>query len=146
MDCVWGAGVVRFLRSVFFACTCAALTAAPLPTSAAELRITLTELANVVQAVMGDAKLHLDNAPGGVFSGASGSTWTIAGKETAIPLAPKSFALLGSTYAYYVDDLNSKSIAVTAAPSAVRLTLIFEDKAAELTGGCVAGDCGADAR
>ena len=115
---------------------------AAVPASAAELRISLTELAGVVQTVMGTSKLHLNNKPGGFLSGTSASSWTIAGKETAIPLPPKSFALLGSTYAYYVEDLNSKSISVTAAPSAVRLTLTFEDKAAELKGGCVSGECG----
>jgi hypothetical protein len=112
------------------------------PATAAELRITLAELAGVVQTVMGSSKLHLNTKPAGFFSPSSGSSWTIAGKETQIPLAPKSFPLLGSTYAYYVEDLNSKSIAVSAVPSAVRLALVFDDKAAELKGGCVTGECG----
>lgn len=131
---------MRFWLSSFYAALCCLLGTAP--AQAAELRITLTELANVVQSVLGESKLHLDNAPGGLLSGTTGSSWTIAGKSTAIPLAPKSFKLLGSTYAYYVNDLNSKAITVAAAPSAVRLTLVFDDKAAEITGACVSGDCG----
>jgi hypothetical protein len=136
----WGVRIVRFI-CCFLAM---ALNCWPMvePASAAELRITLTELANVVQAVIGPSKLHLNNKPGGFLSGTAGSSWTIAGKETAIPLPPKSFNLLGSTYAYYVEDLNSKSIAVTAVASAVRLTLAFDDKAAGLSGACVSGDCG----
>jgi hypothetical protein len=130
--------IVRYLGGVI----ATVLALSPVSASAAELRITLPELANALQSVMGDAKLHLNNTPGGFLSGNSGSTWTIAGKTTAIPLPPKSFQLLGSTYAYHVKDLNSKSIAVSAAPPALRLTLTFEDKAAELKGSCVAGDCG----
>ena len=110
--------------------------------SAAELRIPLTELAGVIQAVIGDAKLHLHNKPASLLSMTSGSHLAIAGKDVPIPLAPKSFSVLGSTYAYYVDDLNSVSIRVSAAPSAVRLTLNFETKAANIAAGCVSGDCG----
>jgi hypothetical protein len=112
------------------------------PASAAELRITLSELAGLVQAVLGNAKLHLNNKPGGFLSGASGSYLEMAGKQTAIPLAPKSFAVFGSTYAYYVDDLNSESIRVSAVASAVRLTLNFPAKETVLESGCVSGDCG----
>ena len=133
-----GLRIVRYLSVIIAWAMALPVTAV----SAAKLRITLPELATVVQAVMGDAKLHLNNKPGGFLSPASGSSWTIAGKQTAIPLPPKSFKLLGSTYAYHVEDLNSKSIAVSAAPSALRLMLTFEDKAAELKGSCVSGDCG----
>ena len=112
------------------------------PASSAELRITLTELAGLVQAVMGSAKLHLNTKPGGFLSGSSGSTLQIAGKETAIPLTPKSFNVLGSTYAYYVDNLNSESIKVSSVASAVRVTLTFPAKETVLSGACVSGDCG----
>ncbi len=112
-----------------------------IPASAAELRITLSELAGLVQAVAGDAKIHLNNKPGGFLAGTSASYFAIAGKETPIPLAPKSFALFGSTYAYYVDDLNSESIKISAAGSAVRLTLKFQPNAV-ISGGCISGECG----
>jgi hypothetical protein len=139
-----GFRIVRIFRKSFVAAlACVSLTLlCAAPASAAELRIPLTELAGVIQAVIGDAKLHLHNKPASLLNMTSASHLTIAGKEVAIPLAPKSFAVLGSTYAYYVDDLNSDSIRVSAAPSAVRLTLSFETKAANIAGGCVTGDCG----
>ena len=77
--------------------------------SAAELRISLAELAGVVQAVIGDAKVHLNNKPGGLLNFSSGSYAQVAGQQIDVPLAPKSFEVLGSTYAYYVNDLNSNS-------------------------------------
>ena len=112
------------------------------PASAAELRITYAELAGIVQAFAGNAKLHLNNAPIGFFGGASGSTLTIGKSEKEIPLTPKSFELVGSTYAYFVKDLNSQSIRVSAEPSAVRVTLSFESNGQNFVGGCVSGDCG----
>jgi hypothetical protein len=130
----------RYQRLILLALL--ASTGAAPRVSAAELRVTLTELAGVVQTVMGDAKLHLDNAPGGLFSGSGGSYLAVAGKQTAFPLPSKSFDVLGSTYTYYVEDLNSQSIRVSATPTALRLLLTFDTKAAELTGGCISGDCG----
>ncbi len=109
--------------------------------SAAELRISFTELAGIVQAVLGDAKLHLHNKPASIFALTDGSHLAFAGKEIAVPLQPKSFNVLGSSYAYFVDDLNSQSIRVSPIASAVRLTLNFDSKADNLVGGCVSGDC-----
>ncbi len=144
-----GFRIVRVFRKSFtanffaFAVTCLSLTLlCAAHASAAELRIPLTELAGVIQAVIGDAKLHLHNKPASLLNMTSASHLAIAGKEVPIPLAPKSFSVLGSTYAYYADDLNSDSIRVSAATSAVRLTLNFETKAANIIGGCVSGDCG----
>lgn len=131
---------MRLYRAAFLAAVLAACV--PSVARAAELRISLAELAGVVHRVLGDSKLHLHNKPGGFLSATAGSTWTIAGTALPVPLPPKSFPLLGSTYAYYVDDLNSTAITVSAAPSAVRLTLAFEDKAAALSGGCISGACG----
>lgn len=111
------------------------------PASAAELRIPYSELAGIVQAVLGDAKLHLNNKPGGLLSLASGSYFEIAGKQVPVPLQTKSFNVLGSSYTYYVDDLDSQSISVAAIDHAVRLTLNFESKASALVAGCVNGDC-----
>lgn len=111
------------------------------PASAAELRIPYSELAGIVQAVLGDAKLHLNNKPGGMLSLASGSYFEIAGKQFPVPLQTKSFNVLGSSYAYYVDDLDSQAISVAAIEHAVRLTLNFESKATALVADCVSGDC-----
>ncbi len=111
------------------------------PVRAAELRIPYSELAGIVQAVLGDAKLHLNNKPGGLLTLSSGSYFDLAGKQFPVPLQAKSFNVLGSSYAYYVDDLNSQSITVAAIEHAVRLTLNFESKATAMTAGCVSGDC-----
>lgn len=116
---------------------------APVTTaSAAELRIPYSELAGIVQAVLGDAKLHLNNKPGGMLSLSSGSYFEIAGKQFAVPLQAKSFNVFGSSYAYYVDNLDSQSITVAAIEHAVRLTLKFQSKASALVADCVSGDCG----
>lgn len=111
------------------------------PASAAELRIPYSELAGIVQAVLGDAKLHLNNKPGGLLSLNSGSYFELAGKQFPVPLQNKSFNVLGSSYTYYVDDLDSQSITVGAVEHAVRLTLNFETKSSALVAGCVSGDC-----
>ena len=109
--------------------------------SAAELKVSFAELAAVVQAVIGDVKLHLHNAPGGFFNVTPTSFYAIAGKQTAIDLPVKSFELVGSTYGYYVNDLNATSVRVSAVPSAVRLTLTFESQGVDLVAGCIAGEC-----
>ena len=111
------------------------------PASAAELKISYVELAAVVQSFIGDAKLHLHNVPGGLFSLTPSSYLSIAGQQAPISLPAKSFELLGSTYAYYVNNLDSSSIRAAAAPSAIRLTVTFKSSGADLTGGCVEGEC-----
>lgn len=111
------------------------------PASAAELRIPYSELAGIVQAVLGDAKLHLNNKPGGLLNLTSGSYFELAGKQFPVPLQTKSFNVLGSSYAYYADNLDSQSITVSAIEHAVRLTLNFESKSSALVAGCVSGDC-----
>lgn len=110
---------------------------------AAELRVTYAELAGLVQKVVGDAKIHLHNKPLGLASLLTSSSYVaIGGQQIGIPIAAKSFDVLGSTYAYYVDDVNSSAIKVTPVSGALRLTLEFESKGAELSGGCVKGSCG----
>ena len=123
------------------AAACAVVCSAGLA-SAAELRITFAELAGLVQAVMVGATIHLDNKPAALLSLASGSYLQIAGKQVVIPLPLKSFQLFGSTYAYYVDNLNSEAIRVSAIPSGIRLTLHFPSNEVSIAGTCVAGGCG----
>ena len=72
---------------------------------------------------------------------ASGSYLQIAGKQVVVPLPLKSFQLFGSTYAYYVDNLNSEAIRVSAIPSGIWLTLIFPPNEVSIVGACVAGGC-----
>ncbi len=113
------------------------------PAAAAELRVTYAELAGLVQKAIGDAKIHLHNKPVTITSLLTTTSYvSIGGQQIAVPVAPKSFDVLGSTYAYYVDDVNSSAIKVSPVAGALRLTLQFESKGAELSGGCVKGGCG----
>lgn len=109
--------------------------------SAAELKISYAELSGIVRSVLGDAKLHLHNKPAGFLDLSSGSYFAIAGKQFDLPLPLKSFNVFGSTYAYYVDDLNAQAITAEPASGAVRLVLTFDPKGT-LAGTCIAGDCG----
>lgn len=112
------------------------------PVHAAELRVSFAELARVVSAVLADAKLHLHNKPAGFLElGSTGSNLTIAGKQIPLEVKPQSFPLLGSTYAYYINDLNSTSFRVVPVAGALRLELTFEDKGTDLVGGCIEGGC-----
>lgn len=96
-----------------------------------------------MQKAIGDAKIHLHNKPTSLTSLLTSTSYvSIGGQQIAIPVAPKSFDVLGSTYAYYVDDVNSTAIKVTPVSGALRLTLQFESKGAEMVGGCVKGSCG----
>lgn len=119
----------------------AGMVALGAPAPAAELKISYTELSGILRSVLGDAKLHLHNKPGGILDMTAGSYFAIAGKQFDLPLPLKSFGVLGSTYAYYVDDLNSQQITAESIPGAVRLVLTFAPKAT-LAGTCLAGDCG----
>jgi hypothetical protein len=62
--------------------------------------MSLSELAAVVQTAIGDAKLHLHNKPSGLLNFTSDSYLAIGGRQVPIPIVPRSFDLLGSTYTY----------------------------------------------
>lgn len=111
------------------------------PAAAAELRVSYAELASVVQTVVGSAKIHLNNKPGGMLAFGSGSYVSINGQQIAVPIPVKSFPILGSTYAYYVSDINSQSVRASAVTGAVRLTVLFESDGPEMVNGCVSGSC-----
>lgn len=109
--------------------------------AAADLRVSYAELASVVQTVVGGAKIHLDNKPGGILSFGASSYVSLGSQQVAIPLPAKSFQVLGSTYAYYVSDINSQSVRASAVTGAVRLTVSFESDGSEMVSGCVQGSC-----
>lgn len=131
--------VWRCIAYAFASVACICATVVPL--AAAELKVSYAELSGIVRSVLGDAKLHLHNKPGGIFDLTPGSYFAIAGKQFELPLPLKSFDVLGSTYAYYVENLDSQAITAEAVPGAVRLRLTFDPKAT-LAGGCISGDCG----
>ena len=111
---------------------------------AAELKISLAELAKILSASLGEPKLRLHNVPGGVFSLASGSSLTLGSTSVPIPIPARSFVVAGTTYAYYVNDLNSKKISISAVPSALRFTITFDDTGPEVIGKCASGFCFGD--
>lgn len=120
----------------------AALSAAGVsPVAAAELRVSYAELASVVQTAIGSATIHLNNKPGGMLSFGAGSYVSINGQQISVPIPVKSFPILGSTYAYYVSDINSQSVRASAVTGAVRLTVSFESQGPEMVSGCVSGSC-----
>lgn len=129
---------LRSIRRAFayLLCACVLSTGAP----AAELKISYAELSGIVRTVLGDARLHLHNKPAGIFDLSAGSYLAVAGKQFDLPLPLKSFDILGSSYAYYVDDLNSQTITAEPVSGAVRLNLTFDPRAT-LSATCISGDC-----
>ena len=115
------------------------------PAAAAELKISLSELARILTATLGSPKLRLHNLPGGVFNLTPGSSLTLGSTSVPIPIPARTFTVGGSTYAYYINELNSKAITVSAVPSALRFTITFEDTGPELIGRCLSGFCVSDA-
>jgi len=109
--------------------------------TAAELRVTLTELAHGVARVAAGAELRLDNAPSALVQRAPGSSLTIAGRTFAIPIPVRTFDRAGARYAYYLSDIGSAGIAVAPEAGALRLTITFEEEGAEFIGRCVLGLC-----
>lgn len=134
--------VRRFISVLVLGILAWAGTTAPAP--AAELKISLAELARILTATLGDPKLRLHNVPGGTFDFTPGSSLKIGTTTVPIPIPARSFEVGGTTYAYYINDLNSKKIAVSAVPSALRFTITFDDTGPELIGRCVSGFCVSD--
>lgn len=108
---------------------------------AAELKVELAELARILAAVADGAKLRLHNVPAGLVDFSGGSALTIAGKQVAVAIPVRTFDKAGARYAYFLNDLNSSGIAISAEGGALRLKLLFEGEGPELVGRCVAGLC-----
>lgn len=109
--------------------------------AAAELRVELAELAQVVTRLLDGARLRLHNAPGDVPGVLSGSSVTVAGDQIPVPVPVHTFDTAGARYAFYLTDVSSRAIGVAAAAGALRFRLEFEDEDAELRGVCLAGAC-----
>lgn len=124
--------IVAFVSLCFFGAGAA---------SAAELRLSFGELASVGQKVLGDAKIYLNNKPGGFLGLAPQSSVTLAGKQVPLPVPASSFPILDSRYAYHVTDIASTAVRISAETGALRITVAFEGDGPELVGGCVAGPC-----
>jgi hypothetical protein len=126
----------------WLACALVALSGFVASVRAAELRITFEELTRLVQTIATDAKVYLNNAPGGLFTSESYIAIT-PGQQYQLPLPVTTFRIAGSdsTYAYHVNDMGSTSIRVSPVNGALRLTLAFEMEGPEAVGRCVDGDC-----
>lgn len=136
---------VRVFRHIAgVAVALAMMVGAVAPSQAAELRISLAELAKILSTALGEPKLRLHNVPAGLFSLTPGSSMTIGSTSVPIPIPARSFVVGGTTYAYYINDLNSKKIAISAVPSALRFTITFDDSGPEMIGKCVSGFCVGD--
>lgn len=118
--------------------------ASALPSRAAELRLDFNELTALASAFLSNAKVRLHNAKSGVIDFSAGSSVTIAGNERSIPVPVRAFDVLGSKYAYLLNDINSTSIKVEAIKGAARLTIRFESDGPELVARCLSGLCAAD--
>ena len=129
------------LRVCAFACAMMGFAAS---LAAAELKISFVELARILNAELGAPKLRLHNVPPATFSLTPGSSLTFGTTTVPLPLGARTFVVGGSTYAYYVNELNSNKIAISAVPGALRLTITFEDAGPELIGKCIEGFCVSD--
>lgn len=110
---------------------------------AGELHLSYAELARVANAVTGTAKLQLNTKPSGFLGlGAGVSNLTLAGTSIPLDIPNQTFPVLGSTYAYYLNDLTSNSVKVAPVAGAVRLVLSFDSKASAMVAACVEGACG----
>ena len=114
------------------------------PASAAELKISLTELARILTVTLGEPKLRLHNVPGGALDFTPGSSLKLGSTTVAIPIPARTFSVGGTTYAYYVNEVNSSKITISAVPSALRFTVVFATNGPALVGRCVTGFCFSD--
>jgi hypothetical protein len=113
---------------------------------AADLRVDHAELARLVNTFASQAKITLNNVPGGFFGiGATTSSISVAGTTVPVPIPVRSLDVAGARLVYYVNDINSARITATARPGAVRLSVAFEEAGPELVGDCISAYCPLDA-
>lgn len=121
----------------------ALLVLAPLvlarPVGAAELKISLAELARILSVTLGDAKLRLHNVPGGLLDLTPGSSLTIGSVSVPVAVPARDFDVSGVKYSYYVNNLDSGPITISAVPSALRFTIPFVTSGPAMIGKCTGG-------
>lgn len=123
----------------------ATMIAAPLHVPAADLKISLSELARILAVTLQNPRIRLHNVPGGFIDMAPSSSLGIGSATVALKVDPKSFEIAGATYGYYVNELNSQSVSIAAVPSALRIAVVFESADPEIVGRCITGLCVASA-
>lgn len=114
-------------------------------TQAAELRITFGELTKLVQSIADTTRIYLNSVPSGLFTSvglfAGGSYVEIGSQRYELPKLEKQFDKAGSKYGYYVKDMSSTSVRVSAVDRALRLTVTMEADGPEAVPSCVSGEC-----
>jgi hypothetical protein len=118
----------------------AMLLTAPGNATAAELRLSYTELARLLGSFLGNAKIYLNSQPG--FLGFTSPSSATLGNETITFELPKQpFQFGSSQYVYNLSDISSTSVRITAVPGAIRVALAFEDNGPEIVASCLSGPC-----
>lgn len=111
---------------------------------AADLRVTFGELTEIIRTIAGGSKIYLNNVPPGPLAllTSSGSSITVGGFNQPLDQIPaKTFPILNSTYAYYINDIASKSLDIEPIKGGLRLKMMFEDDNPELVARCISGNC-----
>lgn len=103
--------------------------------AAAELKLTYADLVKPVQAVMDRALIHLNDVPG-PDGQPNVSMIQVGGQEIPVELPVKTVDLFGSTYAYYVSNVDSSKVTATAVKGAMRVTVTFATQGPALVAGC----------
>ena len=110
------------------------------PATAADLRITFTELTRLLQSIAGGTRIYLNNVPGGMFANQS-FVQIAPTQQYPVTVPVKSFDILGSKYGYFVSDVGSVSVKISPVSGALRLTVSFESDGPEAVAGCISGSC-----
>ncbi len=134
-------------RRLLFVYFCVVFSAS---SPAAELRVSLKELASLLNPTLASTSLRLHNVPsegifGGLFDPSKTSYVNFGGTEVPLEFPVTQFPLTGvgnGRYAYYLNDINSESIRITPSSNALVLDIRFEDSDAELVTSCYSGTCG----
>lgn len=136
--------VFRRLLIVYFCIFCS------VSSHAAELRVSFTELASLLNPTLAGTSLRLHNVPsegifGGLFDPTKTSYVKFGGTEVPLEFPVTKFPLTGvgnGQYAYYLNDINSSSIRIEPTAKALVLVIRFESNDAELVNSCYSGTCG----
>ncbi len=138
-----GAAVrIALLRVMVCVFAVFAVIATPVrPAQSADLKMSLVELARILTATLNNPKVRLHNLPGGFLDITPGSSLGIGNQTVPLTVPVRTFDIAGGQYAFYVNELNSQSVTITAGPSVLRITVTFESEEPELLGRCLSGIC-----
>lgn len=114
--------------------------------AAAELTVPLAELERVLTATLRDPKARFHTVPGTSADAPAGSSLSVGSRLISLgDLGGQKVDIAGAKYGFFVNELNSRSVTITAVPSALRIVVIFESDEPEVVGRCIEGLCVANA-